>query len=118
MKFALLFALVLGLGSTAFATPITVSAFLSGPQESPPTSSPGTGFAMVVFDPVAHLLTVSATFSGLTTSSTTAHIHCCTAVPLTGTAGVATQVPAFRLFPLGATSGTFSQTYVTTDSLL
>lgn len=37
-----------------------------------------------------------------------AHIHCCTAVPLAGVAGVATQTPAFAGFPIGVTSGAYT----------
>ena len=118
MKVAFVFALLLLVNSVAFATPTTFTAVLNGPNE--PTPSLGTGFATVIIDPVAHTLMVSATFSGLTSGTTAAHIHCCTATPLTGTAGVATQVPAFTNFqPLfGMTAGTFSQTYDTTQALL
>jgi hypothetical protein len=52
--------------------------------------------------------TVNAQFSGLVGITTAAHIHCCTAVAFTGTAGVATQTPSFQGFPLGVTSGNFS----------
>jgi len=99
----------LAVASTAFADPITYVAFLSGPAESPPNASPGTGFASATIDILAHTLAVSATFSGLTTPTTASHIHCCTAAPFTGAAGVATQVPAFALFPIGVTAGSFSQ---------
>jgi len=116
MKIAFVCALLLLVNSVAFATPTTFTAVLNGPNE--PTPSLGTGLATVTIDPVAHTLMVSATFSGLTSGTTAAHIHCCTATPLTGTAGVATQVPAFTNFqPLfGMTAGTFSQTYVMTDT--
>jgi len=40
-------------------------------------------------------------------NTTATHIHCCTANPLTGTAGVATTTPTFAGFPLGVTSGTY-----------
>jgi hypothetical protein len=68
--------------------------------------SPGTGFATVVLDPTAQTLQISATFSGLTSVDTAAHIHCC--APLGIKAGVATTLPAFVGFPLGVTSGTYS----------
>jgi CHRD domain/PEP-CTERM motif len=118
MKVAFVFALLLLINSVAFADPITFTALLNGPNE--PTPSLGTGLAAVIIDPVAHTLMVSATFSGLTSGTTAAHIHCCTATPLTGTAGVATQVPAFTNFqPLfGMTAGSFTQTYDTTQALL
>ena len=48
------------------------------------------------------------TFSGLTAPTSAAHIHCCQ--PLGTNALVATTVPAFPGFPLGAISGTYSQT--------
>jgi hypothetical protein len=94
----------------AAAAPITYVAQMSGPQESPPNASPGTGTALVVIDTVAHTLEVSATFEDLIGTTTAAHIHAPTAVPLTGAAGVATQVPSFLNFPLGVTAGTMSVT--------
>ena len=50
------------------------------------------------------------TFSGLTSGTIMAHIHCCLPSPFaTGVnVGVATTVPAFPGFPLGVTSGTYS----------
>jgi hypothetical protein len=106
--------LLLGLFATASqAALIQLSAVLTGPAESPPNASPGTGFAFVELDNLAHTLHVSATFSGLIGTTTAAHIHCCTAAPLTGAVGVATQTPSFIGFPLGVTSGTFDNTYDT-----
>ena len=83
---------------------------LSGPSESPPNASPGIGFAEVDYDNVLHLLTVDMSFSGLLGTTTASHIHAATAVPGTGTAGVATTTPTFSGFPLGVTSGTYSNT--------
>jgi len=54
---------------------------------------------------------VEVTFAGLLGMTTASHIHCCTALPETGTVGIATETPTFSNFPLGVTSGTFSQTY-------
>jgi hypothetical protein len=54
---------------------------------------------------------VQVTFSGLLGTTTASHIHCCTALLGTGTAGVATTVPTFPGFPLGVTSGTYDQTF-------
>src|SRR5262249_51363536 len=105
MKVAFVFALLLLINSVAFAAPMTFTAVLNGPNE--PTPSLGTGLATVIIDPVAHTLMVSATFSGLTTGTTAAHIHCCTATPGAGTAGVATQTPYFPGFPIGVTAGTY-----------
>ena len=97
--------------STANAAPITYTAILSGAAEAPPNASPGTGFALVVFDVVAHTMEVDAWFSGLTGNTTASHIHAATAVPGVGTAGVATQTPSFIGFPLGVTSGAFSNSF-------
>jgi hypothetical protein len=68
------------------------------------------------FTTAPHTLGLQATFSGLfpltsgglPSVDTAAHIHCCTAAPFTGTAPVATTVPAFVGFPLGVTSGSFN----------
>jgi CHRD domain len=105
---ALMGALVLPI-SASHATIINYFADLSGPAESPPNASPGTGFATVTTDDVAHTLFVDVSFSGLQGTTTASHIHCCTAVPFTSTAAVATQVPTFVNLPLGVTSGDFSQ---------
>ena len=69
--------------------------------------SPGTGTATVTINDVTDSMHVTANFSGLLAPTIMAHIHCCTAVPLTGTAGVATTTPSFVGFPLGVTAGNF-----------
>jgi hypothetical protein len=104
-----IFASALCLAWTAVAAPITYVATLNGPTEG--TNSPGTGTGMAIIDTTANTLFVTETFSGLLSPTTASHIHCCTAAPLTGTAGVATQVPSFSLFPSGVTSGSFSETF-------
>ena len=111
-------ALILSVPASSAAT-VTFFAFLDGPSEAPPNASPGSGTATVTVDDVAVTMSVNAIFSGLLSSTptgspsgtTAAHIHCCTLIPLTGTAGVATQVPSFIGFPLGVTEGTFSNTF-------
>jgi hypothetical protein len=92
----------------ANAIPMTFTADLSAANEVPPpiVVSSGTGVATIVLDPTAQTLQINATFSGLTTATTMAHIHCC--APLGTNAGVATTVPAFPGFPLGMTSGMYS----------
>jgi hypothetical protein len=54
---------------------------------------------------------VNVVFSGLSAPNTASHIHCCTAVPNTGTAGVATAVPTFTGFPSGVTSGSYDHIF-------
>lgn len=86
---------------------------LSGPAESPPNASPGTGIASFSIDDVTHQMVVHITFSGLIGLTTAAHVHCCTAVPGAGTVMVATELPVFTGFPLGVTSGTYDHTFDT-----
>ena len=95
-------------GPSLIASPITYIANLDGASESPANASTGIGFATVIIDTVADTLNVSVTFSGLLGTTTASHIHCCTAVPDSGTAGVATELPTFVGFPLGVTSGSYS----------
>lgn len=80
---------------------------LNGSNEAPPNASPGTADAFITVDTILHTMRLQTTFSGLLGNTNQAHIHCCTTVPLTGTAGVATVPPAFPGFPLGVTSGTY-----------
>jgi hypothetical protein len=101
--------LALGLMAVAgisHASIIVATASLTGPNESPPNASTGTGNAIVTIDTVLNTLTVHVAFSGLTSGTTASHIHCCT-LP---TAGVATTTPTFANFPLGVTSGTYDNT--------
>jgi hypothetical protein len=99
----------LALSSAAQAAIITYYANLNGPNEG--TVSPGTGSALVIIDDVTNMMLVQASFTGLLANTTASHIHCCTALALTGTAGVATTTPSFPGFPLGVTSGSFSNTF-------
>jgi hypothetical protein len=94
----------------AHATIIQYTAQLSGPNEAPPNASPATGLAFVTVDDILHTMHVNVTFYDLLGTTTAAHIHCCTASPLTGTTGVATSVPTFAGFPQGVTSGSYDHT--------
>jgi hypothetical protein len=95
---------------TANASVFEYNVFLDGPSESPANASPGTGFADVKYDNVAHTLFIDLSFSGLTGPTTASHIHAATVSPGTGTAGVATTTPYFAGFPIGVTSGTYLNT--------
>ena len=112
---ALAFVMICG-AQYIYADPVVFVATLSGSAESPPTGSPGTGFATVTFDNVAHTLRVQVSFTGLTAGNTASHIHCCTASPGTGNAGVATTTPTFTGFPGGTTAGTYDHTFDLTDA--
>jgi hypothetical protein len=92
------------------AVPMTFVGNLSGANEVPLVSTPGTGLATVILDPTAETLQVNVSFSDLTSLTTAAHIHCC--APLGTNAMVATTVPAFPGFPIvangmGVTSGDY-----------
>lgn len=107
-KFALA-ALLLVATSLANATTIVFNAFLDQ-NEGAPTGSPATGSAVVTIDNVLNTMHVHVTFAGLLGTTTASHIHAATAVPFTGTAGVATTTPTFAGFPLGVTSGIYDNT--------
>jgi len=102
--------------ATAEATVRVFGVFLSGPDESPPNASPGTGSATVTFDDVLNIMTLDMSFSGLLGTTTASHIHAGTPTPGTGTAGVATTTPSFPGFPLGVTSGSYQHTFDMTDA--
>jgi hypothetical protein len=98
--------------ATAAQATITVYGVnLSGANESPPNASPGVGSGTVTIDTVANTMAVNLTFSGLLGTTTASHIHAPTAAPFTGTAGVATTTPTFTGFPLGVTSGSYSNVF-------
>ncbi len=99
---------LLAVAGVSCAAPITFAGLLSGANENPATSSPGTGSAVVSYDPATHLLFVDVVFSGLESGTTASHIHCCVLPP--GNAGVATTTPTFLGFPLGVTSGSYMNT--------
>jgi hypothetical protein len=107
----LLVTILLGFASAAHATVTNYTTTLSGAKEVPPNTSPGTGTATVLVNDVFNEMRLHVNFSGLVAPTTAAHIHCCTAVPLTGTAAVATTVPSFPMFPLGVTAGTYDMTF-------
>jgi hypothetical protein len=83
-------------------------AFMDGPSEEPPVPSPGTGFAVVNYDSVAHTLSIDASWADLVGTTTVAHIHCCTADPFAGTVGVAVTPGTLPGFPAGVTAGDYA----------
>ncbi|MDZ4713309.1 MAG: CHRD domain-containing protein [bacterium] len=81
----------------------------SGAQENPPVITNGTGTITGTYNDVTNSLSFTSTFSGLTGTTTAAHFHGPAAVG--ANAGVAI---GYASFPLGVTSGTYSNTYTLT----
>lgn len=73
----------------------------------------GSGFAF--FNLSGSALSISANWSGLSGPTTVSHIHCCTAVPSTGTAFVAVTPGTLPGFPAGVTAGSYNVTLDLTD---
>jgi len=111
---AVTIALSLMLSPATYADSITFTATLSGANENPANSSPGTGFASVTINTVLNTMVVNVSFTGLEAGTTASHIHCCVAPG--GNAGVATTVPFFPGFPIGVTSGTYSSVFDLTSA--
>lgn len=81
-----------------------------GPECTSGTCS-GSGTARVTIDELTNLMRVQVTFTGLSSNSTTAHIHGPTATPGSGNAGVMTPTPTFPGFPSGVTSGSYNSLF-------
>lgn len=74
------------------------------------TGTTGTGYGVFTYDDVANTLRIEATWSGLTGTTTVAHIHASTAAPFTGTAGVVVQPPSLAGWPTGVVAGSYDRT--------
>lgn len=109
MKKVLLPLLLLVSATSVRAQSFAYSVFMDGPTEPSPSLGIGTGY--VIYNSTAHTLHLEGAFSGLTGTTTAAHIHAATTSPFTGTAGVAVHTPSLAGFPLGVTSGTYTNTF-------
>ena len=104
-------AIVGTIGSGVFtpAQAVQVWSLNFGPEVAGAT---GTGTGSLTYDDVARTLTIVSTFSGLSGTTSNAHIHAPTAVAGTGTVGVAVPFllnpPNSSGFPLGVTSGSYN----------
>lgn len=110
---SLLFASLLALAGTAQAH-LTIYEGTFAPEAIGAT---GSGTLRLEYDEHNNTLFIDATWAGLSGTTTNAHIHCCTAVPRTGTAGIGlaenNRLPGFtagitgsytRVIDLGLTS--------------
>lgn len=93
--------LTLGLAGLASAQQVQLVASLDGSQEVPPVATAGTGSGTLTLDLATSVLTVSGSYSGLTSNANVAHLHGPAAVG--ANAGI-----IFGLTISGGTSGTFS----------
>ncbi|HRI86499.1 MAG TPA: CHRD domain-containing protein [Ignavibacteria bacterium] len=93
------------------ATIYDINIPLSGTQEVPPNASPGTGTLTGTYNDVTNTLVFSVVFSGLTGTTTAAHFHGPAAVGVN--AGVRI---GYTGFPVGITSGVYSNNFVLTAS--
>ncbi len=110
LALTLLVGITVGAIPAAHAAVVSYTASLNGAVESPTNLSPGLGLAQVDVDAAAHTMHVHVDFNGLLGITTASHIHAATAVPGTGTAGVATTTPTFAGFPLNVSAGTYDIT--------
>jgi CHRD domain len=101
---------LLAVAAASSAAPIVFGANLRPGQEVPAVISAGSGSATVTLD--GTLLSVALSFSGLTSNTVFAHIHCCAAAGANGP--VAIDFGA--AFPVGVTAGTFSGTFDLTSA--
>jgi hypothetical protein len=106
-KLLLSFAAVVICAQISPAGIITYTGLLNGAE----SGQAGSGSATVTINDIAQTMEINLVFSGLTGTTSAAHIHCCTAAAGTGTAGVATQTPQFIGFPDGVTAGTYDHTF-------
>ena len=110
---AIVFAMLLA--APAFAATTTYRATMSGPGEAAPNASPALSIATFIIDDVGMTLSMNVPFYNLLGPSTTAHIHCCTADLLTGSAPPATSELNQLGFPTGVTEGLFNATLSLVD---
>lgn len=101
---AVLAAGMMGMAPAAEASIIRYTSDL-GPEMPGAT---GSGFVELRYDTVLQTLGIETSWSGLSGTTTVAHIHCCTAEPETGTAGVAILTPTLPGFPADVTAGSYS----------
>ena len=86
---------------------------LDGAQVVPAVSTPGSGFATLSVSDDLSTLVINLTFADLIGNVTVPAIHCCAGPGVN--AGLAINLGLFG-FPLGVTSGTYSQTLDLTNS--
>jgi hypothetical protein len=92
--------------TSAQAATFTFQSILSSAGEPVPTSL-ATGAAVVSFDNVSNTITMVLSWSGLANSTPFGHIHCCTATPEIGNAGVQLNFTGLTQAATGSWIGIF-----------
>jgi len=89
------------LAAVAVQVPVAQATLLTFATSLAPEAAgaTGSGSSTVVIDDVADTLRIHIDWTGLSGTTTMAHIHCCTAVPFTGAVGVAVTPQSFPGFP-------------------
>jgi hypothetical protein len=109
--FFLAFALAwLSFNFSAKAAIYPFSQTLTGAQEAPPNASPGTGTIVGAYNDVTNTIFYTITFSGLTSATVAGHFH----APAPPGVNAPVIIP-YAGFPVGVTSGTYSNAHVITD---
>lgn len=104
-------AILLSAVSAAQAAVISYQSALA-PEQAGAT---GSGLVTLDYDNLGHTLAISASWSGLSATTTVAHIHCCTATPGSGTVGVAVTPGTLPGFPVGVMAGSYNIVLDLTD---
>lgn len=109
--------LALSLAAATISMPAVAAVHIfSSPLGPEVAGATGSGLVTVTFDTDADTLGITASWSGLSAGTTVAHIHCCTAVPGTGTVGVAVTPVTLPGFPVGVTAGSYATTLNLADA--
>ena len=107
--FAFLLFIVLFIPKKSFATVFTIDIALTGGQEVPSNPSTGLGNLTGTYDDATNVLSFNLVFTGLASPTTVAHFHAPAAPGVN-----ASPVISFAGFPVGVTSGSYSNSYVLT----
>jgi MYXO-CTERM domain-containing protein len=102
-------------GASPFATADAADIHYGSDLQAEAPGATGSGSVLVDYDDVEHTLRIFATWSGLTGTTTVAHIHCCTSLPQAGTIGVAVTPGTLPGFPTGLTAGSYLSPVIDLD---
>ena len=108
----------IGLSCAVGISTANAALILFGSDLAPEASgATGSGSVLIQYDDVAHTLLIHTDWTGLSGTTTVAHIHCCTAVPGTGTAGIAVTPGTLPGFPTGLSSGSYTSPLIDLDDV-